>query len=153
MQGFGNISILVPTNLSWNVSGTSKRAKSEVTWFRRNRASEPCPRPTKSRWKDRGTPRPRRKNFAGGGKHQFSIFSTSFCGPWAWLGRSVSPQPRHFGLCPPGFPSNFSRRFFCYSTKIWGKKNPRPLNLVQWSNRQLSQEKWEKNFCGWNEIQ
>jgi hypothetical protein len=38
--------------------------------------------------------------------------STWFCGSWAGLGRSISPQPSHFGLCPPGFPTNFSRRIF-----------------------------------------
>ena len=100
------------------VSKKSRRAKSEVPWLRRNRASEPCPRPTKSRWKDRGTLRPRRKNYAGGvlrlRTRRFSIFSTWFCGPWTGLGRSISPQPKHFGLCPPGFPTNFSRRIFWY---------------------------------------
>jgi hypothetical protein len=66
MQGSGNFSSLVPKNSSWKVGGKSRRAKSEVPWLRRNRASEPCPRPTKSRWFDRGTLRPRRKNYATG---------------------------------------------------------------------------------------
>jgi hypothetical protein len=65
MQGSGNFLILVPKNVSWKVSGKSRRAKSEVPWLRRNRASEPCPRPTKSRLFDRGTLRPRCKNYAG----------------------------------------------------------------------------------------
>jgi len=120
-QGSGNFFISVPKNLSWKVCGKSRRAKSEVPWLRRNRASEPCPRPTKSRWFDRGTLRPRRKNYAGGvlrlRTRRFSIKSTWFCGPWTGLGRSISPQPRHFGLCPPGFPTNFSRRI-CFGNRL-----------------------------------
>jgi hypothetical protein len=46
------------------VSGKSQRARSETPWLRRNWASEPCPRPTKSRWFDRESPRPQPQNFA-----------------------------------------------------------------------------------------
>jgi len=109
MQGSGNFLILVPKNLSWKVSGKSRRAKSEVPWLRRNRASEPCPWPTKSRWFDRGTLRLRRKNYTGGvlklRTRRFPIKSTRFCGPWTGLGRSISPQPRRFRPCPSGFPT------------------------------------------------
>jgi hypothetical protein len=89
-----------------------------VPWLRRYRASEPCPRPTKSRWEDRGTLRPRRENYTGGvlrlRTRRSPIKSTWFCGPWTGIARSISSQPRHFGLCPPGFPTNFSRRNFWY---------------------------------------
>ena len=87
--------ILVTKTSSWKISGKSRRAKSEVPWLRRNQASEPCPRPTKLRWKDRESPRSQPQNSAcvvlAPRTQSSPIISTWFCGPSTGLGRSISP--------------------------------------------------------------
>ena len=107
-------------------------AKSETPWLRRNRASEPWNWPTKSHWKHREFPRPRPQNSSCSAltpqTYNSPIFSTLFGGSISGLGRSISPQPRHFRLCHLGFPHNFSRQIFWYQNE----KIPWSLHTAYW---------------------
>jgi hypothetical protein len=128
MQGSCNFSIFVPKHLSWKVSGKSRRAESETPcWVRRNRASEPCPRPTKSLWKDRGSPRPQPQNSV------CVVFAprTQSSAEFEFLVTTPIPTIFSGNIQAPEFLylfSMFSDSFECYT--IWNRSRDSELALT-----------------------
>ena len=93
-----------------------------MPWFRKNRVSKPLTWPTKSHWFDRELPCPELKNSSYCAvwmprTYILPIKSTWFGGSCSGLGRSISPEPRRFRVCPSEFPDNFSRQIFWYQKK------------------------------------
>ena len=107
--------------------GKSQRAKSETSWLRRNRASEPWTWPTKSRWFDREFLRPRQCchlpriplvigtecEWAQNSASKIGQFSAAFC-------RGIAEFKKKFRTTSPQHFSSKVYKILCFSRSLAG---------------------------------